>query len=103
MLGQAIIRPGIKSRKQQLLHAGREAASVCLGIGAMLVAAAFIESYVRQSYWSTSTRLLFAGGTAVFWAMYFAHGSVRERAARQQTEPMTDCASVSLPLAGAST
>ena len=79
MLGQAVVRPGIRSRKQELLHAGREAAGVCLGVGGMLIAAAIIESYVRQSYWSTSVRLLFAAATAVFWTLYFAHGRLREK------------------------
>ncbi|MEZ6129852.1 MAG: stage II sporulation protein M [Planctomycetaceae bacterium] len=78
MLGQAVVHPGRRSRKQQLLHAGREAAGVCLGVGGMLVGAAIIESYVRQSHWSTTTRLVFALGTAVFWFVYFAHARRRE-------------------------
>lgn len=81
MLGQAVVRPGIRSRKQQLINAGKEAAWVCLGVGFMLVAAAIIESYVRQSHWSTSTRLVFAAATAAFWAIYLAHGWHREKKA----------------------
>ena len=79
MLGQAVVRPGIRSRRQELINTGKEAAGVCLGVGLMLVAAAIIESYVRQSYWSTSGRLLFAAVTAVLWAAYFAHGWHREK------------------------
>lgn len=78
MLGHAVLRPGMLSRKQSLLNAGREAAVVSLGVAAMLIAAAIIESYVRQSHWSTATRLLFAAGTAAFWAAYVGHGFVRE-------------------------
>lgn len=81
MLGQAVVRPGTRSRKQQLITAGKEAAGVCLGVGFMLVAAAIIESYVRQSYWSTSARLLFAAATAIFWAIYLAYGWYREQKA----------------------
>jgi uncharacterized membrane protein SpoIIM required for sporulation len=81
MLGQAIVRPGTHSRKHQLLAAGREAARVCLGVGGMLVAAAIIESYVRQSHWSTEARLGFAAATALWWAAYFGYAAVRERAA----------------------
>lgn len=79
MLGQAVVHPGSRSRKHQLLEAGREAARVCLGVGGMLVCAAIIESYVRQSHWSTAARLSFAAATALFWATYFAHASLRER------------------------
>ena len=92
MLGQAVVHPGLRSRRQQLLSAGREAARVCIGIGGMLIAAAVIESYVRQSHWSTGTRMVFAFGTAVFWAMYFAHGVVKERASRQSTSLTADFA-----------
>lgn len=83
MLGQAVVQPGMRSRKQQLVAAGAEAARMCVGIGAMLVAAAFIESYVRQSHWTTSTRLLFAAGTAGFWLLYFANGAIQERISRR--------------------
>jgi hypothetical protein len=47
----------------------------------MLVFAAIVESYLRQSHVSTAGRLAFAGGTAVFWTLYFAHGFLRERIA----------------------
>ncbi len=79
MLGQAVVQPGLRSRKQQLISAGREASQVIIGIGGMLVAAAVIESYVRQSHWSTEVRLLFAAATAVFWLLYFVHGAILER------------------------
>jgi hypothetical protein len=48
----------------------------------MLLFAALIESYVRQSHWSTGARLGFAAATGVFWVLYFVHGMYRERAAR---------------------
>jgi uncharacterized membrane protein SpoIIM required for sporulation len=79
MLGRAIVRPGRYSRKQALLHAGREAALVAAGAALMLVAAAIIESYVRQSHWSTATRLIFAASTGVFWTLYFTWGFLRQR------------------------
>lgn len=80
MLGRAIVRPGLQSRQEALLEAGREAARIGIGVAGMLVAAAVIESYVRQSHWSTATRLVFATGTAVFWIAYLVHGLLRERA-----------------------
>jgi uncharacterized membrane protein SpoIIM required for sporulation len=82
MLGEAVVRPGAISRNESLLRAGREAALVCAGVAGMLFLAAFIESYVRQSHWSTGMRLAFAAATAVFWGLYFAHGAYRERQAR---------------------
>jgi hypothetical protein len=82
MLGQAVIHPGMLSRSQSLLAAGREAARIAAGAGVMLVLAAVIESYVRQSHWSTAIRLSFAAGTAVFWILYIAHGFYRERQAQ---------------------
>ncbi len=84
MLGKAVVRPGTKSRNQSLLDAGREAAKICIGAGGMLVLAALIESYVRQSTWSTPTRLCFAAGTVVFWTLYFSVGLVRERQAKRE-------------------
>ena len=89
MLGQAVVNPGMRSRRQRLLAAGREAARVCVGVAGMLVAAAFIESYVRQSYWSTSTRLIFAAATAVLWAVYFWHGAIREKNSPRLTEQIS--------------
>jgi uncharacterized membrane protein SpoIIM required for sporulation len=79
MLGQAVVCPGVLSREKALKFAGKEAARVCAGVGGMLVAAAVIESYVRQSRWTTETRLVFAAATAVFWSLYLLHGVLRER------------------------
>lgn len=79
MLGRAVVRPGRYSRKHALVEAGKESGLVGAGVAGMLVAAAIIESYVRQSHWSTSTRLLFAAGTALFWVLYIGYGALRER------------------------
>jgi uncharacterized membrane protein SpoIIM required for sporulation len=79
VLGKAVVRPGELSRNESLMRAGREAVLTCIGVAAMLLIAALIESYVRQSNWSTGARLVFAGATAIFWATYVAHGVYRER------------------------
>ncbi|MCA9237019.1 MAG: stage II sporulation protein M [Planctomycetales bacterium] len=94
MLGHAVVFPGSSTRTDSLQAAGREAARVCVGAAVMLVLAALIESYVRQSHWSTAARLGFAGGTALFWATYFARGFLKERRAA-----VTRLASRSTPLA----
>lgn len=83
MLGRAVVRPGRTSRADSLRQAGREAARTCAGVAVMLVFAAVIESYLRQSHLSTAARFCFAGGTAVFWTAYIGFGVLRERAARR--------------------
>src|SRR6185503_9954713 len=79
MLGQAVVSPGTLTRTQSLLKTGREAGIICIGAAGMLVAAAFIESYIRQSSWSTAARFVFAGSTAFFWITYLVLGYVRNR------------------------
>jgi uncharacterized membrane protein SpoIIM required for sporulation len=79
MLGRAVVSPGSLSRTQSLLNVGREAAAICLGAAVMLVAAALIEGYIRQTHWSTAERLGFAASTAFFWVAYVGLGFYRER------------------------
>jgi uncharacterized membrane protein SpoIIM required for sporulation len=83
-LGQAVISPGLLSRTESLRRAGLEAGAMAIGVAGMLVAAAVIESYLRQSHLSTNARLAFAAGSAIFWALYLAHGAIRERRSRQR-------------------
>jgi uncharacterized membrane protein SpoIIM required for sporulation len=80
-LGAAIVRPGLLTRAESLRRAGLEAGRVVAGAGGMLVFAAIIESYLRQSHLPSTSRLLFAGGSALFWIGYFAAGAVAERQA----------------------
>ncbi|MCA9052855.1 MAG: stage II sporulation protein M [Planctomycetaceae bacterium] len=82
MLGQALLRPGELSRAESLRRAGTEAGLTTIGLAGMLLIAAIIESYVRQSHWSTSTRLAFASVTGVAWTAYFYNGWRLERAHR---------------------
>jgi len=74
MLGKAVVCPGLKTRAQSLVDVGGEAARTAVGIAGMLMIAAFIESFVRQSDWSTNVRLIYAALTAVFWILYVAFG-----------------------------
>jgi uncharacterized membrane protein SpoIIM required for sporulation len=79
MLGQAVVSPGELTRTQSLINAGREAATICIGAAFMLIAAALIEGYIRQTSWSPATRFVFAASTAFFWIAYIALGFVRKR------------------------
>lgn len=76
---RAVVSPGQLSRAESLKRTGVDAGQMCLGAGAMLVLAALAESYLRQSHLSTTARLMFAGGSALFWALVIIHGFVRER------------------------
>lgn len=87
MIGAAVVNPGLQTRAESLKHVAGDAGQMALGGALMLVAAAGIESYVRQSELSTAVRLIFAGATAVFWAVFILHGFVRERAARHLELP----------------
>lgn len=78
MLGKAVVSPGIVSRSESLRRAGIESGIICLGVALMLVAAAIIESYLRQSHLSSAARLSFAAATAAFWIVYIYVGYQRE-------------------------
>jgi uncharacterized membrane protein SpoIIM required for sporulation len=81
MLGRAVVSPGMMTRSESLRRAGIEAVRVTLGVAAMLVFAAVVESFLRQSRLATAPRLIFAAATLVFWASYFVRGAIRERMA----------------------
>jgi uncharacterized membrane protein SpoIIM required for sporulation len=85
MLGMAILRPGHQTRARSLVIAGREAARLVMGVVPMFIAAGFIESFLRQSHMSTTSRLVFAAASAVFWAIYIGAGWVVERNAGAKT------------------
>lgn len=87
LLGRAVVSPSLVSRAESLRRAGIDAGQTCLGAGGMLVLAAIVESYLRQSHLSTVARLIFAGNSALFWALFVAFGFVRERNASSRTLP----------------
>jgi len=92
LFGRAVLAPGLQTRMDAIRSAGQEAVGVLLGAFFMLVAAAIIESYVRQSHLSTVARLAFAAGTALFWALLIGYGAVLERAARRVAPETTTTA-----------
>lgn len=78
-LGWAIMCPGLRTRNEALQETASEVGRTVVGAGLMLVFAAIIESYLRQSEMSTIGRLLFAAGTAIFWTIYIWYGSHLEK------------------------
>lgn len=88
MLGRAVVCPGNLTRMESLARTGFEAVYIALGAAGMLIFAAFVESYVRQSHLSTATRFAFAGTTAVFWMAYLGRGLyLQARQVRPLPEP----------------
>ena len=79
MLGMAVLSPGELTRADALRKSGVEAGRIVIGVAFMLVAAAIIESYLRQSHLSTAARFAFAGGSAIFWAAYLINGAIVEK------------------------
>jgi len=82
LLGMAVLSPGELTRGESLRRAAKEAVPVCLGVAVMLLIAASLESYLRQSHLSNEARFAVAAGSAVFWSAYFLFGALRERAAK---------------------
>ncbi len=87
LIGRGVISPGLRSRAESLRVAGREAARLVAGVAVMLVFAALIESYLRQSHLSTPARLVFAAASALFWAGYLSIGFRRRG---EQAQPLAD-------------
>lgn len=83
MLGQAVVAPGLLTRTEALRQAGHQAGITAIGVAGMLVVAAAIESFVRQSNLTTAERLMFAAASAVFWTFLLIHGFLRERSANR--------------------
>lgn len=73
-IGQSIVSPGLLTRGESLRLAGEEAARTIAGVGLMLLIAAIIESYLRQSHLSQAARYIFALVSFVFWCAYFRSG-----------------------------
>ncbi|MBN1851864.1 MAG: stage II sporulation protein M [Pirellulales bacterium] len=86
LLGSAVVQPGLERRSERLRAAGLEVVRICGGIAIMLLIAAAIESYLRQSHLSDPARLIFAAITAVLWFGYFLHGALREHWAHRPDE-----------------
>jgi uncharacterized membrane protein SpoIIM required for sporulation len=78
-LGAAVVSPGRLSRGRSLLSAGREAMVVACGCALLLLIAAAIESYIRQSHLSTEFRHGISISGFLILSLYFAGGAWIER------------------------
>lgn len=87
-IGHALVSPGLVSRAESLRRAGEEAAITMGGIAIMLLVAAVLESYLRQSHLSQTARLTVAALSAVAWAVYFIYGRFLEKQDELGAEPL---------------
>jgi uncharacterized membrane protein SpoIIM required for sporulation len=96
MLARGLLLPGASTRWAALRREARRALGILAGIAPMFVAAGYIEGVLRQSHMPNSERLVFAGATAVFWALYIGAGFVLEARdrARERKGPKTHAARV---------
>lgn len=72
IIAKSILLPGEHSRKDALIKASKQAASLILGVILMLVIAGIIEGFFTPLNISETIKLIFAGITAVILAVYFA-------------------------------
>ncbi|EEA93557.1 stage II sporulation protein M [Pseudovibrio sp. JE062] len=73
-LGTAVLFPGNKTRKQALYHAGRDAAKLALVAAVMLIAAAFLEGFMRQLVQDVAVRYTLGWGIGLCWLAWFILG-----------------------------
>jgi uncharacterized membrane protein SpoIIM required for sporulation len=78
LLGYSLIDPQGRPRLQALAGRGRQAVVLVVGSIPMLLLAALVEGFLRQSGLSTAARLAFAAGSLVCWLYFFRTGTVRE-------------------------
>ncbi len=71
-LARAWLAPGRLRRRDRLARAGREAAAVVLGAGAMFLVAALLEGFARQLVTNPAARATIGGLAAAGWLVFFA-------------------------------
>jgi uncharacterized membrane protein SpoIIM required for sporulation len=70
-IGARVLFPGHGGRRYALAQSGRESGSRVIGAVCMLLFAALLESFFRQSVHDLSVRAAVALSTALFWMYYF--------------------------------
>ncbi len=82
-LGLAMLLPGRLTRREALRHAGRDAVTLVVLAGLMLIVAAVIEGFLRQTVQSTGWRLAIGWGIGLLWLGWFLLGG-RDRTAEEE-------------------
>lgn len=71
-LGFGVLFPGEMPRRDALRHRGRDAVKLALLAALMLVVAAILEGYFRQTVQDTDLRLTIGWGMGAFWLLYLS-------------------------------
>jgi uncharacterized membrane protein SpoIIM required for sporulation len=66
-LGSAILFPGVRTRREALQLAGRDAVKLALVAAVMLIAAAILEGFFRQMVQDMSARYAIGWGIGLLW------------------------------------
>ncbi len=78
-LGAALLFPGVRTRRDALQHAGRDAVKLALVAALMLVVAALLEGFLRQQVQDINTRYAIGWGIGALWLLWFVFaGRVRK-------------------------
>lgn len=83
-LGLAVLMPGNMTRRAALRARGRDAVCLVILAGLMLVAAAFIEGFLRQTVQSTELRLLIGWGVGLGWLSWLMLSGRRQTPAQRE-------------------
>jgi uncharacterized membrane protein SpoIIM required for sporulation len=65
-----MLLPGDLTRREALRHRGRDAVKLMLLAGLMLLAAAVLEGFLRQTVQTTEIRLAIGWGIGALWAAW---------------------------------
>ncbi|PDT04774.1 hypothetical protein CO666_08510 [Rhizobium chutanense] len=82
-LGLAVLLPGVRTRKEALRHQAHDAVKLAILAGLMLVAAAFIEGFLRQLVQDPTWRLVIGWGMGVFWLGWLLMGGRQSKVSRE--------------------
>lgn len=73
-LGLAVLLPGARTRKEALRHQAHDAVKLAILAALMLVAAAFIEGFLRQLIQDPFWRIAIGWGMGLFWVGWLLLG-----------------------------
>ncbi|RXT25384.1 hypothetical protein B5P46_14960 [Rhizobium leguminosarum] len=82
-LGLAVLLPGARTRKEALRHQAHDAVKLAILAALMLVAAAFIEGFLRQLIQDPLWRIVIGWGMGLFWVSWLLLGGRQSKASRE--------------------
>ncbi|MBX5146748.1 stage II sporulation protein M [Rhizobium lentis] len=82
-LGLAVLLPGARTRKEALRQQAHDAVKLAILAALMLVAAAFIEGFLRQLIQDPVWRVTIGWGVGLFWVGWLLLGGRQSKASRE--------------------